>query len=492
MVAAQEGVGPGTGAAERVVPDDRRALEHGHGLTIGAEPVVGLRPDAGFAGHLALALDRAAAGPVALVLGAGTLGALIGDVRQGAVAAVLAVEQRHLHGLLEYVRRPAQVRRLERAVHARTHFEPTRPGLEGHVMHESVEAVEERDTLGAGRRARPVGRELRHVADLVQAVGGGLGEVDVRQECLPLGGQRIGQDQDPVDLGGIPLARDVDAGIAQAPGDRHLLGRELEEGSPALVRCCRLSLDPRPQAVAEPDARDAVGIEDAGHAPRQDVDRGHQRDRSRLGHVPPQQLGPATRVIPDLGDGQVRSGAHLHRELEVLRHQVRLERLEGVDGTAHREAQALGVGVSEHGDEPDRIDVEDRPRAAAEAFLGVVAAEGQDIGQALAGQSVGRGLEGCPAAVATGQMDHALRAHLLDGVAEGKRPKAHEAAGVIGHGEGGDPLVGGQLTGRLTMALTGRILQGTGPRHQLHERGAAVVAGERIGEPAHQRYSSTA
>ena len=316
--------------------------------------------------------------------------------------------------------------------------------------------------------------------------------MDVRQQRLPVGLELVSHAKDLVDLNGVALAGDIDPGVAHAAHHCDLLGRELEEGGATLVVRRGQALCPAQLLVAEADTGDDIVVEDLGHALAQDVDRGHQRDRTKLLPVPLQQLRQRARVISDLGDGHVRAGADLQPQLEVLRHEIRLGGLEGVDGTADGEAGTVLAGITEHGDEPDRVDVEDRPRAAGEALLGVVAAQGQDAGQTGAGEAIDRGLERGPAAIAAGEVDHALAAHLFDVLRQRLGAQADEAARVVSHGQGGDALVSDQPTRGLALALTGLILQRAGPRHELDERGAAVVACQRRGEVTHQRYSSTA
>src|SRR3990172_5868994 len=118
MVAAQERVSPGRGAAQGVVLPDGLAVEHGELLPVWLEAFVGLGPDADRAGHLAFAVERATAGPIALVLGTGRFRTQVGDVRQGAVAAVAAAEERDLGHLLEHMGGAGEVRRLEALVDA--------------------------------------------------------------------------------------------------------------------------------------------------------------------------------------------------------------------------------------------------------------------------------------------------------------------------------------------------------------------------------------
>src|SRR5579875_4196575 len=94
VVAAEERVCPGARAAQGVVLDHHRPRHQLELLAVGLQPLVGLGPDALAVVDLAEPVARAAAAAVALVLGAGALGADVGDVGQRAVAAVLAAEHR--------------------------------------------------------------------------------------------------------------------------------------------------------------------------------------------------------------------------------------------------------------------------------------------------------------------------------------------------------------------------------------------------------------
>ena len=128
VVAAEERVAPGAGAAQVVVLDHDRALEHRALLAVGLETAVGVGPDAGVPRDLAHAVAGAAAGAVALVLLAVALGAQVGDVGEAAVAAVAAVVERDLDRLLEHVERLAQVEPLDGLVDPRHARKPGVPG----------------------------------------------------------------------------------------------------------------------------------------------------------------------------------------------------------------------------------------------------------------------------------------------------------------------------------------------------------------------------
>ena len=81
--------------------------------------------------------------------------------------------------------------------------------------------------------------------------------------------------------GRIPQRRyvpQVHAAIAEAPGDSALLGGEFEEEGPALIGRSGLLLRDGEQFVGDFDAGDAAGVEEAGHASRQDEDVGDDRN----------------------------------------------------------------------------------------------------------------------------------------------------------------------------------------------------------------------
>ena len=102
VILSEEGVGPTGGPPQGLVLDDGGVVEQVLFPALVLEPVIGPGPDAGqLVEHFAEAVPGAAAGAVPLVLRAGGLGAEVGDVRQGTVAAVLALEENRLAGVLE-------------------------------------------------------------------------------------------------------------------------------------------------------------------------------------------------------------------------------------------------------------------------------------------------------------------------------------------------------------------------------------------------------
>ena len=91
VVAAKPVVGPGGSSPQALILDDRRVLQQRLLAAVVFQPLVGAQPDAiAVAIHLAAAFARAAARTVALVFRALRFRTEICDVRQRAVAAILA------------------------------------------------------------------------------------------------------------------------------------------------------------------------------------------------------------------------------------------------------------------------------------------------------------------------------------------------------------------------------------------------------------------
>ena len=107
MIALQESIGPGAGALKRTVFENHGLVNHLLLFAVGFEPIIRQRPDALFIADFALAVACAAARAVALVFGALRFGAQVRDLRQGTVAAVLAVEAEHLQRKLDAMGRRA-------------------------------------------------------------------------------------------------------------------------------------------------------------------------------------------------------------------------------------------------------------------------------------------------------------------------------------------------------------------------------------------------
>ena len=191
------------------------------------------------------------------------------------------------------------------------------------------------------------------------------------------------------------------------------------------------------------------------------------------------------RVPAHLADGEGGAGAHLESQLQELRDEVRLERLEGVDGRPGREVQAVRGGVAEQREEPHGIDVEDWPRAAVVAILREVAGEGQHVGEPFAGESVGQRFERGAVALAAGDVDEDLAAHVVDGVAERQRSQADVSAGVVRDRDGRDASIGSQVAGLGSQPVAGLVLDGAGPGHELGEHEAAISPDERVAECGH-------
>ena len=309
---------------------------------------------------------------------------------------------------------------------------------------------------------------------------------DLGEQAAPVvSAVAVGQGQDPVDLAGVPLPGHVDAGKPEAPGDGDLHGRQLQEPGTTLVRRLGSRLDHGQELGREADAGDLVAGEDAGHATAQDVDGRDERDAQPLGLAPAAQLVEGARVPAHLADGERGARAHLEGQLQELRHEIRLEGLEGVDRAARGEVDAVRGGVTEERQETHRVDVEHRPRATVVAVGGQVAGERQDVREALAGETVGERLEGRAVALATGDVDEDLATHVVDGVAERQGSQADVAAGVVRDGDGADAGVRRELAGLGPQAIAGLVGERPGPGHELGEHETSVSGGQCICEGGH-------
>jgi hypothetical protein len=83
-----------------------------------------------------------------------------------------------------------------------------------------------------------------------------------------------------------------------------------------------------------------------------------------------------------------------------------------------------GVHAAEQRQQADGIDVEDRLGAAADAGARVVAAEDEEIVEALAGEVPGLALQGVAVEILAGKVDHDLASGVAEGAAEGRRRRA--------------------------------------------------------------------
>ena len=405
MVSAQEGIGPGARALERVVGHHGLAVQHRALFAVRLEPRVRVCPDARVPGDLALAVGGAATRAVALVLLAVALGAQVRDVGQRAVTAVAAVKHRDLDRVLQHVERLLDVGLLNGGVELGPDLEARRPGLKHPAVQGAVELVERGDLAaravagGVGEAGGICGRQLvggkpRAVA-LKRLEGTGLAKAHVRNKRAPvIGRMRIGHLQHAGNFQGITVARDVDALVAEAARDHQLLGGKLKEERAALVGRLGLLFGNCEQRVGDHAARDLAGVERAGHRGGEDVRVADDGDGEPLAAHPAQELVLAVRVVAHLGDRVIRTGPRLEFKLQELRDQVALKPLERVDGAT--EVEALhGLGGAIAGRLGDRlaahlaqqrkqrhgVNVKDRARAAAMTGRGIVASEREDRGE---------------------------------------------------------------------------------------------------------------
>ena len=215
------------------------------------------------------------------------------------------------------------------------------------------------------------------------------------------------------------VAAEVGAAVTEAAGDGALPGGELEEEPLALVLAAGVPLDFGEQLVRHHHPGDAAGVEVARRRPAEDVDVGEHRNVQSLERHVLEQLVHLAGVVADLVDDEGGPGGELGGELEVLRHDLALVALVVVDdgpeeevGPFHARPAAPGsprfqslVHVREHLEEADRVDVEDAAGAAAVAVGRVVAGQGEDALEPLAGQLPGVALQAVPVPVLAGEVD---------------------------------------------------------------------------------------
>ena len=137
------------------------------------------------------------------------------------------------------------------------------------------------------------------------------------------------------------MAAQVDAREAEAARHRDVLGGELDEERPALVRARGLALDDREQLVGDDRAGDLPRVERARGGLRQQVDVREHRDRQPVVPQPAQELVVLARVPADLVDREAGAGLDLLPQLEVLRHHLALAPLVVRDDGAEEEVRLV-------------------------------------------------------------------------------------------------------------------------------------------------------
>ena len=274
-------------------------------------------------------------------------------------------------------------------------------------------------------------------------------------EPPPVVGAEAGGDlEHPIDVRGPGQAAEIDAAVAEAARDRHLLGGQLQEECLALVRRRRLPLGQLQQLRQHHHAGDFSRLEEARRRAAQDIHVGHRRHLQVVrGHVA-QQLVLLAGIPADLADDEPRAMGDLLGQLEVLRHHLALVPLVVVDHRAQEKARRrqgapaaadAGVHGGEHAQQPHRIGVEHRARLALVAAHREVAGEGENVVEAEAAKLPAAALQGIAVPVLARQMDH----HLLtarDQVGAERVSAEHGiAAGVVGDRKGVDLGVGDQI-----------------------------------------------
>ena len=466
MVTAEEGVRPGARPRERVVLDHDRTVQHLLLLAVCLEPLVRLRPDALRVVDLAEPVPRAAAGAVALVLRALGLRAHVRDLRERAVAAVPAREERHLGRLLERVRRSAHGAggRVEPPVDAPGGRAQRCVAREDLLVHAPAEAVRERHPqVGAPSALRlevggvhALGREagVRLFLEEVELAGQRVPELAHERAPVVREGRR--EVENLAERLGRHVPAEVDAVVAEPAHDRDVLRGQLDEERQALVGARALPLRELEQRVAHDDARDLAAAKRPGGGGREEV---HVRDRGERQAVAPdpaEQLVVLAHVPADLVDDEACPRLRLPPELEVLGHHLPLVALVVRDHAPQEEVRLLeprlrpplvaqpGVHLGEEVEEAHRVDVEHRRGETAVPGDRVVAGEREHVVESLRGELPAAALECVPVPVLAREVDD----HLL-AARDHVRPESvgcqhRVAAGVVGDREHVDPWIGGE------------------------------------------------
>jgi hypothetical protein len=89
------------------------------------------------------------------------------------------------------------------------------------------------------------------------------------------------------------------------------------------------------------------------------------------------------------------------------------------------------VHVLQHGQQAHRVGVEDRLGMAGDAAGGVIAREGEDVGEPSVGQQPSFALESVAVEIFAGEMNDHVLAGLADRLAQGRRTEHRVTAGVV-------------------------------------------------------------
>ncbi len=302
-------------------------------------------------------------------------------------------------------------------------------------------------------------------------------------------------------------AAQVGAAVAKPAVDRDLFGREFEKEALALVRACRVTLAEIREFVRDHDPGNALGAEHAGHPRVEDIHVADERHPAvaALPH-PHDELVDLARIVANLVDEEPRAGRDLLLHLEELRNDLVLVELEIGDNRTgekfcrvephrlfRRGARHIEPGVhpAEQREQADRVDVEHRLRAAADAVAGIVAAEHKQVVETLAGEVPRLALQRVAVEILARKVDHHLAAGRLEGPAQRGCGEHGIAAGVVGDRHPVDARRRGEILRKGHRLPRARLGDGAAGRDQLHPEQKILRALKSVRQRGHGGEAAT-
>ena len=284
MVPAEVEIDPRRGPEE--VP-----VARGYGLAVQVplfavilQPGVGLHIDALslFRIDLAETVETSAAGPVSLVFRALARGTVVRHIDQGAIPAVLAIEEGHLRQVLQLVEGALQRRSIDRPADRGHEAVEVLPGLEHQLMDDPRQAVGEIDR-GIQRPSLPPRRRFgvqprgRVPIEIVESVR--LRIVEMVDQVPPVGAQGLTLADDLFDLFILDVVpADMDAAEPHPLHDGVHPRRPQQPRPHPLVRGAALLVELGEELVRDDAAGDLVLVHHLSRPEGEDVDVPHHRD----------------------------------------------------------------------------------------------------------------------------------------------------------------------------------------------------------------------
>lgn len=365
------------------------ALEHALFLPVSFEPVVSSGPDAFLFAHLATALVRAAARPIALILGALGFRAQISDLGQRTIAAIAAVEREHFQSVLRAMDGIRQLgRTLDDLIESLSRPE-TGPALfECKTMNQAIGFICERRGRRMLFRPQVIAIDIRR-AQARRRIGleivklARLGKVKFARKLAPIVRSEGIQDmKDPVVVFQAQMASQVHAPIPEAASDGALLGGKFQKKASAAVWRTGMLFRQGQQFVRDSDAGDLSRVKVARGGCAEYEDIGHNGNLKTVRRHVFEQLVHLPRVVADLIDNESGAGLNLLGQLEILRHDLGFQPLIIRDHGAGEKIAARDFG--EELQQSHRIGIEHGRRLAFVAGGGIIAGKGQDIAKTFA------------------------------------------------------------------------------------------------------------